>query len=54
MLMVGYLEGIGSERGILRDPPSEAEVAADAVGVSAPGLVVLFSRGIPGVAALRR
>ena len=44
----------GQVRGILRDPPSAAEVAADAVGGAAPGLEVLFSRGIPGAAAWRR
>ena len=43
----------GQVRGILRDPPLAAEVAADAVAVGAPG-EVLFSRGIPGVAAWRR
>ena len=44
----------GHVRGILRDPSLVAEVAADAVGVGAPGLEVLFSRGIPGVAAWSR
>ena len=44
----------GQVRGILRDPPLAAEVEADAIGVSAPGLEVLFSRGIPGVAAWSR
>ena len=44
----------GQVRGILRDPPSAAEVAADAVGGAAPGLEVLFSRGIPGAAGWRR
>ena len=43
----------GQVRGILRDPPLEAGVAADAA-VGAPGLEVLFSRGIPGAAAWRR
>ena len=41
-------------RGILRDPPLATEVAADAAGALAPGLEVLFSRGIPGTAAWRR
>ena len=44
----------GQVRGILRDPPLASEAAADAVGVGAPGLEVLFSRGIPGAAAWRR
>ena len=44
----------GQVRGILGDPPHAAEVATDAVGVGTPGLEVLFSRGIPGVAAWRR
>ncbi len=44
----------GRVRGILRDPPLETGVAADAVGTGAPGLDVLFSRGIPGAAAWRR
>ena len=44
----------GQVRGILRDPPLAAEVAADAVGASAPDLEVLFSRGIPGAAGWRR
>ena len=44
----------GQVRGILRDPPLATEVAADAIGVSAPGLEVLFSRGIPGGGAWRR
>ena len=44
----------GQVRGILRDPPLATEVAADAVGVTASGLEVLFSRGIPGTAAWRR
>ena len=44
----------GQVRGILRDPPLAAEVAADAVGVGATGLEVLFSRGIPGAAGWRR
>ena len=44
----------GQVRGILRDPPQANEVAADAVGAVAPGLEVLFSRGIPGAAAWRR
>ena len=44
----------GQVRGILRDPPLATEVAADAIGVSAPGLEVLFSRGVPGGGAWRR
>ena len=44
----------GQIRGILRDPALEAGVAADASGAVAPGLEVLFSRGIPGAAAWRR
>ena len=44
----------GQVRGILRDSPLATEVAADAVGAAAPGLEVLFSRGIPGAAAWRR
>jgi len=44
----------GQVRGILRDPPQATEVAADATGVSAPGLEVLFSRGIPSGGAWRR
>ena len=44
----------GQVRGILRDPPLAAEVAADAVGVGATGLEVLFSRGMPGEAGWRR
>ena len=44
----------GQVRGILRDPPSTTETAADGVGVLAPGLEVLFSRGIPGATAWRR
>ena len=44
----------GQVRGFLRDPPSATELAADAAGVRAPGLEVLFSRGIPGSAAWRR
>ena len=44
----------GQVRGFLRDPPSATELAADAAGVRAPGLDVLFSRGIPGSAAWRR
>ena len=44
----------GQVRGILRDPPLAVEVAADAVEVSAQGLEVLFSRGIPGAAGWRR
>ena len=44
----------GQVRGILRDPPLATEVAADAAGALAPGLEVLFSRGIPGTAAWRR
>ena len=47
----------GQVRGILRDPPPATQAAADAVGVSAPGapgLEVLFSRGIPSAAAWRR
>ena len=44
----------GEVRGILRDPPTETEAAADAAETLAPGLEVLFSRGIPGSAAWRR
>ena len=44
----------GQVRGILRDPPAANEAAADAVGGRAPGLEVLFSRGIPRGAAWRR
>ena len=44
----------GQVRGILRDPPRTAEVAADGVGAPTPGLEALFSRGIPGAAAWRR
>ena len=44
----------GQVRGILRDPPGAAEVAADGVGAPTPGLEVLFSRGIPDPAAWRR
>ena len=44
----------GQVRGFLREPPITTAVAADAIGVSASGLEVLFSRGIPGAAAWRR
>ena len=45
----------GQVRGILRDPPSETQTAADAVGLAGSrGLDMLFSRGIPGVEAWRR
>ena len=44
----------GQVRGILRDPPQSTQAAANAVGGRAPGLEVLFSRGIPGSAAWRR
>ena len=44
----------GQVRGILREPSLVAEVAADAVGEGAPGLEVLFSRGIPDAAGWRR
>ena len=44
----------GQVRGVLRDPPQATEVAADTVGAHAPGLDVLFSRGIPGAVAWRR
>ena len=44
----------GQIRGILRDPPPATQAAADAVGARAPGLEVLFSRGIPGAVAWRR
>ena len=45
----------GQVRGILRDPPLAAGVAVGAaVGAEAPGLEVLFSRGIPGGAGWRR
>ena len=37
----------GRVRGILRDPPLESEVAADAAGAAPSSLEVLFSRGIP-------
>ena len=42
----------GQVRGILRNPPSAIQVAADARGgVGGPGLQVLFSRGVPDEAA---
>ena len=44
----------GQVRGILRDPLQATQAAADGAGVPAPGLEVLFSRGIPGAAAWRR
>ena len=44
----------GQVRGILRDPSQATEVAADAAGAIAPGLEVLFSRGIPEASAWRR
>ena len=44
----------GQVRGILRDPPAANEAAANAVGGRAPGLEVLFSRGIPSGGAWRR
>ena len=44
----------GQVRGILRDPALATEVAADAAGGIAPGLEVLFSRGMPGEAGWRR
>ena len=44
----------GQVRVILRDPPLEARVAADEAGTAAPGLEVLFSRGIPDPEAWRR
>ena len=44
----------GQVRGILRGRSLQAEVAAEAVGVGAPSLEVLFSRGIPGAAAWDR
>ena len=44
----------GQVRGFLRDQLLVTEAAADAAGTLAPGLEVLFSRGIPGVAAWER
>ena len=44
----------GQVRGILRDMPAATEVAADAVGAVAPGIEVLFSRGIPEARAWTR
>ena len=45
----------GQVRGILRDLPPPAQAAMDAAGrAAAPGLEVLFSRGIPDSAAWRR
>ena len=44
----------GQVRGILRDPPPATRAAADGGATSAPGLDILFSRGIPEVAAWRR
>ena len=45
----------GQVRGILRDPPPETRIAADAMGrVAGGGLEMVFSRGIPGVDAWRR
>ena len=45
----------GQVRGILRDLPPPAQAAMDAAGrAAAPGLEVLFSRGIPDAAAWRR
>ena len=44
----------GQVRGFLRDQLLATEAAADAAGTLAPGLEVLFSRGIPGVAAWER
>ena len=45
----------GQVRGILRDLPPATQAAREAVGRAAgPGLEVLFSRGIPDVAAWRR
>ena len=45
----------GQIRGILRDQPLPTQAAMDAAGTaSGPGLVVLFSRGIPEGAAWRR
>ena len=44
----------GQVRGILRDPPFEAGMAADAGRAAALGLDVLFSRGLPHPEALRR
>ena len=41
-------------RAILRDPPPATQAAADASATGAPGLEILFSRGIPGVDAWRR
>ena len=48
--------GSGQVRGFLRDPPlAGTQVAADAVGGTVgKGMEVLFSRGIPGIAAWRR
>ena len=45
----------GHVRGILRGPPPQYQVAADAAGdVAGPGLDMLFSRGIPDAAAWPR
>ena len=45
----------GQIRGILRDPPTATQAAADAVGQGAgTDLEVLFSRGIPDASAWRR
>ena len=46
----------GQVRGILRDPPAGllTQGAADAAGALAPGVEMLFSRGIPETGAWRR
>jgi len=45
----------GQVRGFLRDPASPVQAAMDAAGqASAPGLEILFSRGIPDASAWRR
>ena len=45
----------GQVRAILRDLPPQYRIAADATaGVAAPGMEVMFSRGIPDAAAWRR
>ena len=44
----------GQIRGILRDLPPATQAAADAEVPAAPGLEILFSRGIPGADAWRR
>ncbi|MYI06444.1 MAG: hypothetical protein F4059_03765, partial [Gemmatimonadetes bacterium] len=44
----------GQVRGFLHGPPAATQAAADARATGAPGLEVLFSRGIPGADAWRR